>query len=140
MEVIVYRALFLCSVSLTVYGGITYGAPGAVAGLMMGCFLCFGLGGIVVTRGIFGGVGGIFLWFILFCGVSVGMFLFERYGVDGGALPGKKFGHGGDYFADKVVDIVGRWGSLNASPGDYKFFVVFMVIGFILSGLLGGKK
>jgi len=140
MDVIVYRGLFFFSVFLTAYGYLSDGAPGAVTGLIIGSFLCFGLVGLLVTKGVTGGIGGVFLWFIGFCSVTVGMFLFERYWIDGGPIPGKEFGPGGGYFADKVMDLFGRWVTLGQPPGNYTYLVVILVVGFILSGLLGGTR
>jgi hypothetical protein len=141
MEAVVFRALFLFSFLLSGYGFVVYGKPGLVTGLLIGTFLCFGLGGIVVTKKAFGGIGGVFLWFVGFVAFMTGMFLFERYVIDGGPIPGKTFGPpDGMYFADKVMTLFGRWVSFNSSPGDYTFALVFFVAGFVLSGLLTAKR
>jgi hypothetical protein len=141
MEVVVYRALLLFSLLLSTYGYIAHGLPGLITGLLIGTFLCFGLGGLVVTKHAFGGIGGIFLWFLGFVGFMMGLFLFERYVIDGGPIPGKTFGPpNGMYVADKAMVLFGKWVSFNSSPGDYTFMIVFFVAGFIISGLLSGKR
>jgi hypothetical protein len=112
-------------------GFFSHGMPGAVAGLLLGLFIVFFLGGIVAGNGILGGLGGVILAFVCFVVVMTGMYLFERFKVDGGPIAGKKDGPGGEYFADKVMDVFNSWLS-GGGVISLKVVIVVCAIGVVL--------
>lgn len=123
---------FLAGLTLTVLGGIWHGMPGIVAGLMLTVFLMFFIGSIVITQGVFGGLGSLFFSFIGFFVIMVGMYLFEQQVIDGGYDLQHKAANKA-YFADRVFDVIG----LALKPIDDHFTIGNLILCFIGGAVLG---
>jgi len=142
LKVFISLAL-LASVITTIVFTITSGIPGFVAGIITSAFFIFGASGIFFGRGLTGGLGGIFVWFIGVVILLVTMFLCEMYIIDGGSKKGKVYGPGGDYFADKVIDTLGMgmdWMfSFLSKPNEIPKYTPLLVFVFIFIFVIIGK-
>jgi hypothetical protein len=129
---------FLLGAVVLVINTYLHGAAGFVAGLFLLSFLTFGLIGMVAGRGVISGAGALFVWFIGFMVLMVSMFMFERFAIDDDAARAvRHFGPGQGYFADKVMDVIGGWFTLDFNSS-FSRGGLFVCMGLCVVGILFG--
>lgn len=137
------KVLAFIGLVILAYLSVKFGLAGFLAGMGIFLFFLFGLVPIFQGQGITCGIGGIFVWFIGFVAVIVGIFLFERDQM--GAVPGT-YDPATDkhsYLADRILNVFSNGipdGGFVSSSTSHGMLTVSMIIaGIIVIGAILAK-